>query len=106
MFAIIVTGGKQYKVNEGLKIKVEKLPENTGETINLKPIFVYENDNILMNDNINAFNVQAKIINNAKGKKLSIFTYKNKTNSHRRMGHRQLFTELLIEKIGKEGTTS
>jgi large subunit ribosomal protein L21 len=102
MFAIIETGGKQYKVNEGSKIKVEKLPEDTGALLNLKPIFVYDNNNNLVNDDLTSFLVHAKIVRNAKAKKLTIFTYKNKTNAHRRLGHRQCYTELLIEKIGRE----
>jgi len=99
MFAVIQTGGKQYKVLEGSIIKVEKIDKKAGDTVELKPLIIFDENNLVPPEEANSFTVRAKVLRQSKGKKLSVFTYKNKTNHHRRLGHRQEFTELKIEQI-------
>ncbi len=99
MYAIVQTGGKQYKVLEGSTIKVEKLDKKVGDIVEFKPLVVIDKDNLITPPSVNSFTVRAKILRHSKGKKLSVYTYKNKTNNHRRLGHRQEFTELKIEQI-------
>lgn len=99
MFAVIQTGGKQYKVQEGSTIRVEKLDKEIGEVIEFKPIMIY-GDTLESNpSNLDKYSVSAKVVGNGKGRKLVVFTYRNKTNEHHRQGHRQLYTDLKIEKI-------
>ena len=88
MYAIIVTGGKQYKVSEGDVIFVEKLNAEAEE----KVVF----DNVLA-----GATVEGKVIKNGKGKKIRIFKYKPKKGYRRRQGHRQAYTQVAIEKIVK-----
>lgn len=99
MYAIVETGGKQYKVLEGSTIKVEKLDKEVGDTIEFKPLVVMNDNGLITQPSVNSFTVKAKILRQSRGKKLSVYTYKNKTNNHRRLGHRQEFTELKIEQI-------
>ncbi|MDR3186335.1 MAG: 50S ribosomal protein L21 [Christensenellaceae bacterium] len=97
--AIIVTGGKQYNVGEGWKIKVELLPVSEGDIINLGVIYINEDDEVRIGDQlINAY-VKAQVIFIGRGPKINIFTYKAKKNVRRRQGHRQPFVELLIQEI-------
>lgn len=99
MFAVIQTGGKQYKVQEGSRIRVEKLEKETGETVEFVPIMIYGDTLEANPSNLSKYLVSAKVVGNGKGRKLLVFTYRNKTNEHHRQGHRQLYTDLLIEKI-------
>jgi large subunit ribosomal protein L21 len=99
MYAIVETGGKQYKVLEGSTIKVEKLDKEVGETIEFKPLVVMNDNGLITQPSVNSFTVKAKILRQSRGKKLSVYFYRNKTNQHRRLGHRQEFTELQIEQI-------
>lgn len=99
MYAIIETGGKQYKVSEGDVIKVEKL--------NAEGRYVFENVLAIGNGDdfkagtpkIDGASVEASVIGNGKAKKLIIYKYKPKKTFHKKKGHRQPFTELKIEKI-------
>lgn len=103
MFAVIEAGGKQYKISEGSTIKVEKLPNEIGSILELKPLIVFNENNLIYGEDAKSYTVKAKIMREGKGKKLSVFTYRNKTNEHRRIGHRQEFTELKIEEITQGG---
>lgn len=99
MFAVIETGGKQFKVTEGSQIKVEKLNKEAGDKIEFVPLLI-ENDTVVSDPKIlNQYKVQASVVKNGLHKKLSVFFYRNKTNEHRRLGHRQPFTEIKIDKI-------
>lgn len=99
MFAIIETGGKQYKVAEGTLLKIEKLDKEPGDKVEFTPLLI-ENDKVITDSNVlHDCKVQASVIKNGLHKKLSVFFYRNKTNEHRRLGHRQSFTEIKIDKI-------
>lgn len=101
MYAIVKTGGKQYKVTEGSVITVEKLEGEADETVELTEVLAVsdEGDVRFGTPNVNGAKVVAKIVAQGHGKKINGFTYKPKKNIHRRYGHRQLHTELKIESI-------
>ena len=91
MYAIIATGGKQYKVAEGDIIRVEKLGVEAGET--------YTFDQVLAVNNVEGATVTASVIGDGKAKKVIVYKYKRKSGYHKKNGHRQQYTEVKIEKI-------
>jgi len=100
VFAIVQTGGKQYKVREGDVIRVEKLPVDVGEEVILDQVLmVHGEDTKIGRPFVEGANVVARVQRNGKGKKIIVFKYKPKKNYRRKKGHRQPFTELVIEKI-------
>ncbi len=101
MFAIIKTGGKQYRVDEGLTLKVEKLPHAVGDSIELDDVLLVsgENGTIIPGPGTGDVKVKATVIGQGKGPKVIVFKYKPKKGYHRKQGHRQLFTELRIDSI-------
>ena len=101
MFAVIETGGKQYKVNEGDVIYVEKLEVADGETVTFdKVLAVSDGDKFSVGaPYVEGASVVANVIETGKGKKLYVFKYKPKKNEKRKMGHRQPYTKLEIVKI-------
>ena len=100
MYAIIATGGKQYKVAEGDIIKVEKLGVEAGETFTFDQVlFVNDGDAKVGNPTVAGASVTASVIGEGKDKKVIVYKYKRKTGYHKKNGHRQLFTKVKIEKI-------
>ena len=101
MYAIIETGGKQYKVAEGTVITIEKLDAAQGETVELDKVLtvVKDGDVIVGKPVIDGAKVTAVVVEHGKGKKILVFKYKAKSNYRRRQGHRQPFTKVVIEKI-------
>lgn len=102
MYAIIETGGKQYKVAPGDKIRVEKLDGAEGDAVTFdKVIFVSKDDGNLVfgNPTVAGARVTGKVVRQGKGPKILVFKYHNKVNYRRRYGHRQPFTEVVIEAI-------
>ena len=101
MFAIIETGGKQYKVNEGDVIFVEKLEVVEGDKITFDRVLVVSDaDGIKVGAPVvEGATVTANVVKNGKGKKVVVMTYKPKKNEKRKMGHRQPYTKVQIEKI-------
>ena len=95
MYAIIVTGGKQYRVQKGDVVFVEKLNAEEGSTVK----FGGEGDTKVGTPNVEGASVEAKVVKNGKGKKLNIITYRPKKGSARRMGHRQPYTKVEITAI-------
>ena len=91
MYAIIATGGKQYKVAEGDVIKVERLGAGAGETVTFDQVLAVNNGEL----QIGCPTVEKE----GKGKKVIVYKYKRKTGYHKKNGHRQLFTQVKIEKI-------
>lgn len=101
MYAIIETGGKQYKVSEGDEIFIEKLEVAANDTIVFDKIFVISDDkgiNVGSPYVANAV-VNATVVKNGKGKKITVFTYKPKKGYSRKLGHRQPYTKVRIESI-------
>ncbi len=99
MIAVITTGGKQYKVSEGMKIKVEKLPGAIGDTINLDTLFVGDEKDVQVGTPTLKNTVAAKIIAHDKHDKVKGIKHKAKKRYLVRFGHRQPYTELEITSI-------
>ncbi len=101
MYAIIKTGGKQYKVSEGDEIIVEKLEVEEGSAVTFEEVlFVADGENVRIGTPlVEGAKVSGSVVKNGKGPKIRIFKYKHKTNYRRRQGHRQPFTKVKIEKI-------
>lgn len=99
MYAIVLTGGKQYKVKEGEIIKVELLKAREGDEVGLEVLFISDGEKMLAGKDAVSAKVLAEVIGEGKGKKINIFTYKAKKNVRRRKGHRQPYTQLRIKSI-------
>ena len=101
MYAIIETGGKQYKVKEGDTITVEKLDVAGGDTFTFENVLAISNgDNFNFGTPfISGASVSASVVGDGKEKKVIVYKYKPKKGFHKKKGHRQPFTELKIEKI-------
>lgn len=101
MYAIIQTGGKQYRVSEGDVISVEKLDAAAGEAVSFDQVLtVVKDDSVQVGKPyLASAKVTAKVVDHGKGKKILVFKYKAKSNYRRRQGHRQPFTKVVIEKI-------
>ena len=99
MYAIIATGGKQYKVAEGDIIKVEKLGVEAGETVTFENVLAVSNDGLKVGADVAGATVTASVFDNAKAKKVIVYKYKRKSGYHKKNGHRQCYTKVKIEKI-------
>jgi len=100
MYAIIETGGKQYRVEEDDEIYVEKLEGDEESTLEFQVIALGGDEGFkLGSPYVKGAKVTGKLVKTGKGKKLTIFTYKRKKGEKRKMGHRQPYTKLLIESI-------
>ena len=100
MYAIIATGGKQYKVAEGDIIRVEKLGVEAGETVTFDQVlFVGGEDVKVGNPVVSGATVTATAVKDGKAKKVIVYRYKPKTGYHKKNGHRQQYTEVKIESI-------
>ncbi|MBE5927613.1 MAG: 50S ribosomal protein L21 [Lachnospiraceae bacterium] len=100
MYAIIATGGKQYKVSEGDIIKVEKLGVAAGETVTFDQVLLVNNGEVVVgNPTVANANVSATVVKEGRGKKVIVYKYKRKTGYHKKNGHRQAYTEVKIDKI-------
>ena len=100
MYAVIVTGGKQYKVSEGDVIKVEKLGTEAGETYTFDQVLLVGGDELKIGTPIvEGATVEADVIDNVKGKKVVVYKFKRKTGYHKKTGHRQQLTAVKITKI-------
>jgi len=101
MYAVVETGGKQYKVSEGMTIEVEKLPVEVGEEIELdKVLMVVDGDSIKVGRPfLEGAKVKALVQGQIKGPKIIVFKYKPKKRYRRKKGHRQRYTRLLIKEI-------
>ncbi|MGI6576057.1 MAG: 50S ribosomal protein L21 [bacterium] len=101
MYAIIESGGKQYKVEPGKEIFVEKLDAEAGQEVEFDRVLAFNKDGNLHVGSPYLAGVKAfgKVLKQGKQKKILVFKYKAKTNYRRRYGHRQPYTKILVEKI-------
>ena len=101
MYAVIETGGKQYRVQEGDIVFVEKIDNEEGEKIDLSKVLLVskEDDLIVGKPYVEGAKVEATVLEQGKAKKIIIFKYKAKKNYRKKQGHRQPYTKLKIEKI-------
>ena len=101
MFAVIETGGKQYKVSEGDVIYVEKLDVNEGETVTFDKVLAIETENgfVAGSPLVNGASVTATVEKNGRAKKIYVFKYKPKKGEKKKIGHRQPYTKVTIDSI-------
>ena len=100
MYAIIQTGGKQYKVQQGDEIFVEKLNVNEGDSFVFDHVLAVSGDNGLeFGQAVSGAKVTGTVVKNGKGPKVIIFKYKNKKDYRKKQGHRQPYTKVKIENI-------
>jgi large subunit ribosomal protein L21 len=100
MYAIIETGGKQLKVQEGQEIFVEKLGVEAGETVTFDKVLVVGGDELKVGTPyVEGATVTGKVVKEGRAKKITVFKYKPKKNYKRKQGHRQPYTKVTIEKI-------
>jgi large subunit ribosomal protein L21 len=101
MYAVIATGGKQYRVEEGQRLNVERLGA-VDDVVDLPAVLVVDGDSVLSTPaQLSGASVQAKIVADTKGPKIDGFVYKNKSNNRKRWGHRQKLATIEITKIQK-----
>lgn len=101
MYAIIETGGKQYRVREGDNLYVEKLPAEAGETIEVDRVLALVKDGEVKIGSplVEGAKVILRVVRHGRGKKIIVFKYKAKKNYRRKKGHRQPFSQVTVEKI-------
>jgi large subunit ribosomal protein L21 len=101
MYAVIQTGGKQYRVAEGETLRVEKLPASPGDKLSFVPLlFADDGGNVQVGKpQVSGIKVEAEVLEQGRGQKLVIFKYKRRKSYRRKTGHRQPFTALKITAI-------
>ena len=99
MYAIIATGGKQYKVAEGDVIKVEKLDVEVGSEVTFDQVIAVSDGSLKVGEDVAKATVTATVMEQGRGKKVVVYKYKRKTGYHKKNGHRQAYTQVKIEKI-------
>jgi len=99
MYAVVATGGKQYRVEEGQQLQVERVAA-PGESIELRPVLFVDGGDVLSTpDQLSGVSVSAKVLDESKGKKIDGFIYKSASNNRRRYGHRQTYATIEITGI-------
>lgn len=99
MYAIIATGGKQYKVSEGDVIKVEKLTAEDGATVTFDQVVAVSDGSMKVGKDVANATVSATVVEQGRDKKVIVYKYKRKSGYHKKNGHRQAYTKVKIEKI-------
>jgi large subunit ribosomal protein L21 len=99
MYAVIETGGKQYRVTEGDRLDVERV---AGDEVSLRPVMLVDGDDVLATPaQLSGASVSARVVGAARGPKIKGFTYKNKSNQRRSWGHRQHYSTIEITAISR-----
>ncbi|MGV3487894.1 MAG: 50S ribosomal protein L21 [Tuberibacillus sp.] len=100
MYAIIETGGKQLKVEEGQTLYIEKLDAEAGETVTFDKVLFIGGDEVKIGEPlVEGASVTAKVVEQGRGKKIVVYKFKKRKNYRRKQGHRQPFTKVTVEKI-------
>src|SRR5947208_3343111 len=98
-YAIVKTGGKQYRVEQGQSLLIERLPEEDGASVKLEPLLYVDGDTVLDGSDLGKVNVEARIVAHERGPKLRIVKFKPKRGYKRRTGHRQDLTRIEVTAI-------
>jgi large subunit ribosomal protein L21 len=106
MYAIVKTGGKQYRVSEGQTLLVERLPAADGEMVELQPLLLVDGGDVVDGDELSKVTVSARIVAHERGPKLRIVKFKPKRGYKRRNGHRQELTRIEVTSLGRKATRS
>ena len=102
MYAVIRTGGKQERVSEGSRLDVERLGVDVGAELTFTPLLVVDGETVVSSpDELSDASVTATVVGEAKGPKIRGFTYKHKTRSRRRWGHRQRYATIEVTGISR-----
>jgi large subunit ribosomal protein L21 len=99
MYAIVKTGGKQYRVQEGESLLVERLPVEDGGSVSLQPLLYVDGSNVVDGDDLAKVDVQARVVGHERGPKLRVVKFKPKRGYKRRTGHRQELTRIEVTQI-------
>ena len=99
MYAIIATGGKQYKVSEGDEIRVEKLDVEVGASVTFDQVIAVSDKELKVAGDVEKATVTGTVTDQGKGRKVIVYKYKRKTGYHKKNGHRQAYTQVKIDKI-------
>ena len=99
MYAVIKTGGKQYRVSEGQQLQIERSGAETDAELQLTPVLLVDGETVVTGSDLGKATVTAKVVGESKGPKITGFTYKNKTNQRKRWGHRQHYSTIEITGI-------
>ncbi|MDD9943984.1 MAG: 50S ribosomal protein L21 [Myxococcales bacterium] len=100
MYAVIKTGGKQYRVSEGDRVRVEKLPGAVGDTLEFDEVLMLGGDTVAIGaPYVGGAKVSAQIVGQGRGKKVIVFKIKRRKSYRRKAGHRQAYTELKVTGI-------
>jgi large subunit ribosomal protein L21 len=101
MYAIIKTGGKQYRVQEGESLLVERLPADDGATVALEPLLFVDGSDVVDGEDLAKVTIEARVVAHERGPKLRIVKFKPKRGYKRRTGHRQELTRIQITSLGR-----
>jgi large subunit ribosomal protein L21 len=99
-YAIVKTGGKQYRVEQGLTLLVERLPAADGESVVLEPLLYVDGSEVVDGEGLSSVSVEARVVGHERGPKLRIVKFKPKRGYKRRTGHRQNLTRIEVMSIG------
>jgi large subunit ribosomal protein L21 len=100
MYAVFITGGKQFRVTEGQEIYVEKLDVEAGDTVTFTDVLMLGGEKTVVGTPVvEGAKVVAKVVKNGRGPKIIVFKFKQKKDYHKKQGHRQAYTKLVIESI-------
>ncbi len=99
MYAVIATGGKQYKVSEGDVIRVEKLAGEAGDKVTFDQVLAVSNDGLKVGDDVKNATVEGEVLRQGRARKVIVYKFKPKKGYHKKNGHRQYYTAVKISKI-------
>ncbi|WP_018465570.1 50S ribosomal protein L21 [Calidithermus timidus] len=99
MFAIIETGGKQYRAEPGAKLRVEKLEAEAGQTVEFDALLLGGEKTVVGNPIVPGAKVVAEVVGHGKGRKIRVMKFKAKVQYRRKRGHRQPYTEIVVKEI-------
>ncbi|HEV2061793.1 MAG TPA: 50S ribosomal protein L21 [Solirubrobacteraceae bacterium] len=102
-YAIVKTGGKQYRVEEGQKLLVERLAADEGATVDLEPVLFRSSDTVFDAKGLKKVTVQAKVLGHERGPKIRVFKFKPKRGYKRTTGHRQELTRIEVTSVTRSG---
>lgn len=100
MYAVIASGGKQYKVTEGQTLKLEKIEKEIGDKIEIPVLMIADNDKFTLGSDIKGKMVSAEVVGHGRGEKIKIIKMRRRKHFRKQMGHRQYFTEVKVTAIG------
>ncbi len=101
MYAVIATGGKQYRVSEGDVLCIEKIEAEDGATVSFDVLLLSDGEEVRIGSPmVEGAKVEAKVLGQVRGEKIVVYKYKSKKDYHRKQGHRQPYTKIEITKVG------